>query len=107
MRKALAVGKKEFRQILRDRRTLMILLFIPVFFLQIGIDADVGAFARAGVLRDAAVLLLVAIVGKLVSPIGAIGSPGDKFLIGLGMLLEEPALNRYQRHRSTHLSMAL
>jgi ABC-2 type transport system permease protein len=33
MRKALAVGKKEFRQIMRDRRTLMILLFIPVFFL--------------------------------------------------------------------------
>jgi ABC-2 type transport system permease protein len=33
MKKALAVGKKEFRQILRDRRTLMILLFIPVFFL--------------------------------------------------------------------------
>ena len=33
MRKALAVGRKEFRQILRDRRTLMILLFIPAFFL--------------------------------------------------------------------------
>jgi ABC-2 type transport system permease protein len=33
MNKALAVGKKEFRQILRDVRTLMILLFIPVFFL--------------------------------------------------------------------------
>jgi ABC-2 type transport system permease protein len=33
MRKALAVGLKEFRQIRRDRRTLMILLFIPVFFL--------------------------------------------------------------------------
>lgn len=33
MRKALAVGRKEFRQILRDRRSLMILLFIPVFFL--------------------------------------------------------------------------
>ena len=33
MRKALAVGKKEFRQIVRDRPTLMILLFIPVFFL--------------------------------------------------------------------------
>ena len=33
MKKALAVGKKEFRQIVRDRRTLMILLFIPVFFL--------------------------------------------------------------------------
>ena len=33
MKKALAVGIKEFRQIRRDRRTLMILLFIPVFFL--------------------------------------------------------------------------
>ena len=33
MRKTLAVGRKEFRQIVRDRRTLMILLFIPVFFL--------------------------------------------------------------------------
>jgi drug efflux transport system permease protein len=33
MRKILAVGLKEFRQIRRDRRTLMILLFIPVFFL--------------------------------------------------------------------------
>jgi ABC-2 type transport system permease protein len=33
MNKALAVGIKEFRQIRRDRRTLMILLFIPVFFL--------------------------------------------------------------------------
>jgi Kef-type K+ transport system membrane component KefB len=61
-------------------------LFIPVFFLQIGIDADISAFARAGVLRDAALLLAVAVVGKLVSPLGAIGSPGDKPLIGLGML---------------------
>jgi ABC-2 type transport system permease protein len=33
MRGALAVAHKELRQILRDRRTLLILLFIPVFFL--------------------------------------------------------------------------
>jgi ABC-2 type transport system permease protein len=32
-RKAIAVGRKEFRQIARDRRTLLILLFVPVFFL--------------------------------------------------------------------------
>ena len=31
--KALAVGRKEFRQIARDRRTLLILLFVPAFFL--------------------------------------------------------------------------
>ena len=35
-------------------------LFIPVFFLQIGIDADVGAFAKGSVLVDAAILLAVA-----------------------------------------------
>jgi ABC-2 type transport system permease protein len=33
MGKVLAVGSKEMRQILRDRRTLLILLFIPAFFL--------------------------------------------------------------------------
>src|SRR5262245_9271565 len=61
-------------------------LFIPVFFIQIGIDADIAAFGRAGVLRDAALLLVAAVIGKLVSPLGAWGSPGDKLLIGLGML---------------------
>ncbi len=33
MRKTLAVARKELRQILRDQRSLMILLFIPAFFL--------------------------------------------------------------------------
>ena len=33
MHKALSVGRKEVRQILRDRRTLLILLFVPAFFL--------------------------------------------------------------------------
>jgi drug efflux transport system permease protein len=33
MRKALAVGRKELRQIARDRRTLLILMFVPAFFL--------------------------------------------------------------------------
>ncbi|MET1049934.1 MAG: cation:proton antiporter [Acidimicrobiales bacterium] len=61
-------------------------LFIPVFFLGIGIDADISAFSSADVLRDAGILLVVAAVGKLVSPLGAIGTRGDKVLIGLGML---------------------
>lgn len=33
MRKALSVGQKEVRQILRDRRSLLVLLFVPAFFL--------------------------------------------------------------------------
>jgi ABC-2 type transport system permease protein len=33
MRKVLAVGRKEFRQIARDRRSLLVLLFLPAFSL--------------------------------------------------------------------------
>lgn len=61
-------------------------LFIPVFFLTIGINVDIASFADATVLRDAAVLLVVAIVGKIVAPLGALGTPSDKVLIGIGML---------------------
>src|SRR6266550_4750982 len=32
-RKTIAVGRKEFRQIARDRRSLLVLLFVPAFFL--------------------------------------------------------------------------
>src|SRR5438105_4872174 len=35
MRKALSVGQKEVRQMLRDRRTLVILAFVPALFLVI------------------------------------------------------------------------
>lgn len=82
------VALSKARQSERIRRELTPVghLFIPVFFLQIGIDADVAAFGRVEVLRDAAVLLAVAVVGKLLAPLGAIGAPGDKSLIGLGML---------------------
>lgn len=61
-------------------------LFIPVFFLQIGIDVDVSRFVDGHVLLVAGVLLLVAIVGKLVSAVGVFGTPADRWLIGLGML---------------------
>ena len=61
-------------------------LFIPVFFLQIGIDADVGAFFDPTVLAIGAALLAVAVAGKLIAAVGATGSPGDKRLIGLGMI---------------------
>jgi ABC-2 type transport system permease protein len=33
MRKMMSVGRKEVRQIMRDRRSLMVLLFVPAFFL--------------------------------------------------------------------------
>lgn len=72
----------------RIRRDLVPLghVFVPVFFLQIGIDTDVGSLARPAVLGLAGALLAVAMVGKVAAGVGAIGSPGDKLTIGLAMM---------------------
>jgi Kef-type K+ transport system membrane component KefB len=61
-------------------------LFVPVFFLQIGIDADLGAMFKPHVLLLAGGLLAVAVLGKIAAAVGTVGSPGDKWLVGLGML---------------------
>ncbi len=61
-------------------------LFIPVFFLQIGIAVDVGQFASPKVLGIAGLLIVVAVLGKLVAAFGMMRAPGDKWLVGLGML---------------------
>ena len=61
-------------------------LLVPVFFLQIGIDADVGAFADPKVIAIAGVLLVVGVAGKLLAGAGMAGRPGDKLLVGIGMV---------------------
>ena len=53
--KTLAVGRKEFRQIARDRRTLLILLFVPAFFLLLygyALNFDVSHISLAVEDRD-------------------------------------------------------
>jgi Kef-type K+ transport system membrane component KefB/predicted amino acid-binding ACT domain protein len=61
-------------------------LFIPVFFLGIGIATEVDKFVRPEVLGIAGGLLVVAILGKLVAGLGVLRAPGDKWLIGIGMI---------------------
>ena len=61
-------------------------IFIPVFFLQIGIDTDVTKFFSGHVLIVAAVLTVIAIVGKMLAAAGAWGTNTDKLLIGIGMV---------------------
>ena len=82
----LALGRSSPAERIRRELAPVGHLFIPVFFLQIGIDADIGAFGQAAVLRNAALLAVAAAVGKLLASTGAAGSPGDKLLIALGML---------------------
>jgi Kef-type K+ transport system membrane component KefB/glycine cleavage system regulatory protein len=61
-------------------------VFIPVFFVLIGVNADLEAMFRPSVLAVAGVLSLIAVAGKLASAVGAVGLRADRLLIGIGMI---------------------
>lgn len=61
-------------------------IFIPVFFLQIGIDTDVTKFFSGHVLLVAGILTAIAVFGKAIAAVGAFGTNTDKLLIGIGMI---------------------
>ena len=61
-------------------------LFVPVFFLQIGIDTDVTRFFQSHVLAVAAALSAVAVGGKLAAGLGSPRATTDRLLVGLGMI---------------------
>ena len=82
----LALSRCEVAPRIRRELTPVGHLLIPVFFLQIGIDAQLSQFARGRVLGIAALLLVVAVAGKLVAAVGLLGAPGDRLLVGLGMI---------------------
>ncbi len=61
-------------------------IFIPVFFLQIGINVEVGAFANLTVLGLGLALTAVAIVGKVAAGWSIGSAKADRLTIGIGMI---------------------
>ena len=61
-------------------------VFVPIFFLQIGVETDVGSFFDGRVLLIAALLFVIALLGKIVAAAGAAGTGADRLVIGLGMV---------------------
>jgi Kef-type K+ transport system membrane component KefB len=59
---------------------------VPIFFVLMGMRTDLTAFAAPGVLSFAAVLCVVAVAGKLVAGLGALGTGLDRLSIGIGMV---------------------
>ena len=82
----LAIGRSDHHERIAGDLNSVGGVFIPVFFVLIGVNADLGAMLRPSVLLDAAVLLVIAVAGKLVSAYGAAGTNGDRWLIGFGMI---------------------
>jgi Na+:H+ antiporter len=82
----LAIGRSgEHARIEREFGAVANVL-IPVFFVQIGLDADIEAMARPTVLGLAISLLIAGIAGKLVSAGGLAGLRADRLLVGIGMI---------------------
>lgn len=82
----LAIGRSNAAHHVRRELAPVGHLLVPVFFLQIGIDADLEAMADGKVIVIAAALLAVGVVGKIAASAGMFGAPGDKFLVGIGMI---------------------
>jgi Kef-type K+ transport system membrane component KefB len=82
----LALSRSPSVERIRGQITPVGHLLIPVFFLQIGIDAEIDRFADPYVLGLAAALLFVAVAGKLASAAGLWRAPGDRLLVGIGMV---------------------
>ena len=82
----MALGRTDHHDRIARDFNILGSLFIPVFFMQIGIDTDVTKFFSGHVLIVAFVLTLIAVAGKMVAAIGARGTNTDKLLIGIGMV---------------------
>ena len=61
-------------------------VFVPIFFLQIGIDTDIAAIVRPKVLGIAALLAIIAAVTKVAAGWMARSTGADTLLVGLGMM---------------------
>lgn len=76
----------------RERQTLEQLIhpissfLVPVFFVLMGLRTNLREFAAPGVLSLAAALCAVAVAGKLVAGLGALGKGLDRLSIGIGMV---------------------
>ena len=82
----LALSRSNLAPRIRRELTPIGHVLIPIFFVQIGLEADVTQFGKLKVLGVAAVLLVVALAGKLVAAFGMLGSAGDRLTVGLGMI---------------------
>ncbi len=62
-------------------------VFVPVFFVMMGVGVKLETFGNIGVLGVALGITIVAIIGKQSASLGVLGTKGvDKIAVGLGMI---------------------
>lgn len=61
-------------------------LFVPIFFVLMGMKVDLAAFSSIGIIEGALILTALAVAGKICAGIFLGRSPIDKLAVGLGMI---------------------
>ena len=61
-------------------------LFVPLFFVLMGIQVDVTSLANPEVIALGAVLMVCALAGKLICGLGVVGGGVNRLAIGIGMI---------------------
>ncbi len=74
--------RKELQHLLAPVSTVL----VPIFFVLMGLKVDVSAFLKPQLLGFAAVLTIVAILGKQVCSLGVMERGANRFAVGLGMI---------------------
>ena len=80
------VRTRENEAALSDLMHPLSALFVPLFFILMGIQVDVMSLASPEILSLGAVLIVCALVGKLVCGIGLLGGGVNRLAIGIGMI---------------------
>lgn len=75
-------GERKVEELLHPITTLV----VPVFFVLMGFRVDLRSFASAGVLGFAAMITLVAIIGKQICGLGVLDKGVDRIVVGVGMI---------------------
>jgi Kef-type K+ transport system membrane component KefB len=71
---------------LRELLTPLSQVFVPLFFVLMGLQVDVSNFADPSALALGGVLILGAIVGKVVCGLGVVRSGINRLAVGIGMI---------------------
>jgi Kef-type K+ transport system membrane component KefB len=82
----LALGRTDHHERIATDLGAVSNVLVPVFFVSIGINADLAAMGKPSVIWVALLFTAVAVVGKLAAGVAVRGSRADRVLIGIGML---------------------
>ncbi len=82
----MSLGSTDHHERISREFNVLATIFVPIFFVSIGIDTDISTFANGRTLLLAVALSLVAIAAKMISSVGAFGTGADRILVGLGMV---------------------